>query len=73
MEALLELKRTVIHINSHPIGLRLISYLFLLVLLSVLVLSVIVIAMVAWGFLDSILSGNFHIPSVNEDSEWGVR
>lgn len=73
MESLWELKRMVIHINGHPVGLRLLSYLFLLVLLSMLVVSVIVVAIAAWGFLDSILSGNFHLPSVDEDSEWGLR
>lgn len=73
MESLRGLKQMVIHINGHPVGLRLLSYLFLLVLLSLLVVSVIVVAIAAWGFLDSILSGNFHLPSVDEDSEWGLR
>ncbi len=73
MESLRGLKQMVIHINGHPVGLRMLSYLFLLVLLSLLVFSVVVVTIAAWGFLDSILSGNFHIPSVDEDSEWGLR
>ena len=73
MESLRGLKQMVIHINGHPVGLRMLSYLFLLVLLSLLVFSVVVVTIAAWGFLDSILSGNFHLPSVDEDSEWGLR
>lgn len=71
MEALRGFKDMVITINSNPIGTRILGYLMLIVLLVVLVLSTVVVAVMAWGIVESLLSG--HIPSVNEDSEWGLR
>lgn len=72
METLRGFKQMVITINGNPIGLRLLGYLMLLVGFALLVSSVIVVAFMAWGILESLLAGNFP-PSINENSDWDIR